>query len=141
VARLTATMVEIDQIAASISSIADQTNLLALNATIESARAGEAGKGFAVVAGEVKDLALETATATERIRGVVDAVRADVGATGSALDAIQAVIQGVVDAQTTIASAVEEQSAATAQAQESLTGAVQEAAQMTRDLQQVAALR
>ncbi len=140
VARLTTTMAEIDQIAGSISSIADQTNLLALNATIESARAGEAGRGFAVVAGEVKDLALETAQATERIRGVVTSVRDDVGATGAALDAIQSVIQGVVDAQTTIASAVEEQSASTAQAQDALCGAAREAAQMARDLHQVTVL-
>src|SRR6185437_15927325 len=65
-----------------VTGIADQTNLLALNATIESARAGEAGKGFAVVAGEVKDLALETTRAAERIRRVVDTVRSEVDAQG-----------------------------------------------------------
>ncbi|WP_100501368.1 methyl-accepting chemotaxis protein [Geodermatophilus chilensis] len=116
--RLAGTMAEIDQIAGSISAIADQTNLLALNATIESARAGEAGKGFAVVAGEVKDLALETAQATQRIRTVVDAVRHEVDTAGTALGSVQYIIRGVVDAQSTIAAAVEEQSAATAQAQE-----------------------
>jgi methyl-accepting chemotaxis protein len=137
VERLAATMAEINQIAGSISTIADQTNLLALNATIESARAGEAGKGFAVVAGEVKDLAGETAKATERIRRVVDAVRGDVEAAGAALTAVQEVIQGVVEAQATIATAVEEQSASTAQAQGAIVGASREATQMTADLRRI----
>jgi hypothetical protein len=137
VERLAVTMAEIDQIAGSISTIADQTNLLALNATIESARAGEAGKGFAVVAGEVKDLAGETAKATERIRRVVDAVRGDVEAAGAALTTVQEVIEGVVEAQATIATAVEEQSASTAQAQEAIVGASREATQMTADLRRI----
>ena len=139
VERLAVTMAEIDQIAGSISSIADQTNLLALNATIESARAGEAGKGFAVVAGEVKDLATETAQATERIRRVVDAVRGDVGAAGAALNGVQDIIEGVVEAQSTIAAAVEEQSASTAQAQEAITGASREAAAMAAELRRIVA--
>ena len=137
--RLAGTMAEIDQIAGSISAIADQTNLLALNATIESARAGEAGKGFAVVAGEVKDLALETAQATERIRTVVDAVRHEVDTAGTALGSVEDIIRGVVDAQSTIAAAVEEQSAATAQAQEAIAGASHEAARMAADLHRIVA--
>jgi methyl-accepting chemotaxis protein len=137
VERLAATMAEIDQIAGSISSIADQTNLLALNATIESARAGEAGKGFAVVAGEVKDLAAETAQATERIRRVVEAVRGDIDAAGAALGRVQEVMVGVVAAQTTIATAVEEQTASTAQAQEAMVGASREATTMATDLQRI----
>ncbi len=135
--RLAATMAEIDQIAGSISTIADQTNLLALNATIEAARAGDAGKGFAVVAGEVKDLAGETAQATERIRRVVDTVRADVDSAGTALSRVQEIIAGVVEAQTTIATAVEEQSTATAQAQEAIVGASREATRMAADLQRI----
>ena len=137
--RLAGTMAEIDQIAGSISAIADQTNLLALNATIESARAGEAGKGFAVVAGEVKDLALETARATERIKAVVDAVRQEVDTAGTALGSVEDIIRGVVDAQSTIAAAVEEQSAATGQAQEAIAGASREAASMAADLQRIVA--
>jgi methyl-accepting chemotaxis protein len=137
VERLSATMAEIDQIAGSISSIADQTNLLALNATIESARAGEAGKGFAVVAGEVKDLAAETAQATERIRRVVEAVRGDVDAAATALGRVQEVMAGVIAAQTTIATAVEEQTASTAQAQEAIVGASREATSMATDLQRI----
>jgi hypothetical protein len=137
--RLTATMAQIDQIATSISAIADQTNLLALNATIESARAGEAGKGFAVVANEVKELAQETARATDRIRQVVDTVRIDVTEAGATISRIQEVMQDVVDAQGTIAAAVEEQTASTHEAQQAVQSASREAEQMARDLQAVAA--
>ncbi|GLY04234.1 methyl-accepting chemotaxis protein [Actinoplanes sp. NBRC 101535] len=96
-----------------ISAIAAQTNLLALNATIEAARAGEAGKGFAVVASEVKDLAQETAQATEKISQQVAAIQSDTGQAVTAIDEISRIIEQISDYQTTIASAVEEQSATT----------------------------
>ena len=134
VARLATTMTEIEQVASSISGIADQTNLLALNATIEAARAGESGRGFAVVAGEVKDLARETAQATEHIRRVVESVRGDVTSTANSLDSIRRVVAGVVDAQATIAAAVEEQSVSTTQALQAVHLASREAEQMARDL-------
>ena len=104
---------EIGQVIKVITSIAQQTNLLALNATIEAARAGEAGKGFAVVANEVKELAKETAKATEDISRKIEAIQSDTKGAVSAIGQIGAVIAQINDIQTTIASAVEEQSATT----------------------------
>ena len=106
-----------------ITSIAEQTNLLALNATIEAARAGEAGKGFAVVATEVKDLAQETARATEDISRRVEAIQADTSGAVAAIEEITSVIARISDFQTTIASAVEEQTATTAEMSRSVTEA------------------
>ena len=96
-----------------INGIAEQTNLLALNATIEAARAGEAGKGFAVVASEVKELAQETARATEDISKRVEAIQADTAGAVDAISRISAVIGEINDFQSTIAAAVEEQTATT----------------------------
>jgi methyl-accepting chemotaxis protein len=104
---------EIGNVVKLITSIAEQTNLLALNATIEAARAGDAGKGFAVVASEVKDLAQETARATEDIGTRVGAIQADTGGAIEAINRISEVIGKIHEYQTTIASAVEEQSATT----------------------------
>ncbi|GAA1561636.1 hypothetical protein GCM10009827_098780 [Dactylosporangium maewongense] len=111
--RLGTSSVEIGNVVKVITSIAEQTNLLALNATIEAARAGDAGKGFAVVAGEVKDLAQETARATDGISRRVEQIQADAEHAIEAISEIGSIIARINDFQVTIASAVEEQTAST----------------------------
>ncbi|UQU62861.1 methyl-accepting chemotaxis protein [Couchioplanes caeruleus] len=113
VASLGTSSAEIGNVVKLITAIAEQTNLLALNATIEAARAGDAGKGFAVVASEVKDLAQETAKATEDISARVTAIQADTDTAIAAIAGISEIIDRISDYQTTIATAVEEQTATT----------------------------
>jgi methyl-accepting chemotaxis protein len=114
---------EIGNVVKLISSIAEQTNLLALNATIEAARAGEAGKGFAVVASEVKDLAQETAKATDDIATRVTAIQNDAAGAVAAIDRIGEVVARISDSQNTIAAAVEEQSVTTQEMNRSVSDA------------------
>jgi methyl-accepting chemotaxis protein len=113
VAKLGDSSAEIGQVVKVITSIAQQTNLLALNATIEAARAGEAGKGFAVVANEVKELAKETAKATEDISKRIVAIQGDTQEAVKAIDHIGKIIAEINDIQSSIASAVEQQTATT----------------------------
>jgi methyl-accepting chemotaxis protein len=113
VTKLGESSAEIGNMVKVITSIAAQTNLLALNATIEAARAGEAGKGFAVVAKEVKDLAQETARATEDISRRIATIQADTEGAVSGIAQIGEVVRRINDYQTAIASAVEEQTATT----------------------------
>ncbi len=104
---------KIGEIVELINSIASQTNLLALNATIEAARAGEAGKGFAVVASEVKNLANQTAKATDEISTQIGGVQTATDESVTAIETINGIIQQVRESSASIAAAVEEQGAAT----------------------------
>jgi methyl-accepting chemotaxis protein len=132
VAKLSASGDQISHVAKVIAAIAEQTNLLALNATIEAARAGEMGKGFAVVAGEVKDLARETAKATEDIGQQIATIQADSLGAASALEEISGTINRIAGYQHLIASAVEEQSVSTRE----IAASVGRAADRTTDIAQ-----
>jgi methyl-accepting chemotaxis protein len=138
VADLGTSSAQISQVLEVISSIAEQTNLLALNATIEAARAGEAGKGFAVVANEVKELAKQTATATEEIGGTIAAIQRDSTEAVDAIGRIREVIDRVADLQTTIASAVEEQTATTNEISRNVTEAARGAGEIAQHISGVA---
>ncbi len=113
VSRLNTSSVEIGNVVKVITSIAEQTNLLALNATIEAARAGEAGKGFAVVANEVKDLARETARATDEVHSKVSAIQTDAGSVVTALSEVAETVERINEAQNIISGVLTEQNAVT----------------------------
>ena len=113
VTKLGQSSAEIGEVIKVITSIAEQTNLLSLNATIEAARAGEAGKGFAVVANAVKELAKQTANATETIRRKIDATQHDICDSVAAISRISRTIEQINDFQNSIAGAVEEQTVVT----------------------------
>ncbi len=134
VAKLGESSAEIGNVVKVITSIAEQTNLLALNATIEAARAGEAGKGFAVVANEVKELAQETAKATEDIARRVLAIQGDTTAAVTAIGEISSIVAQISDRQTTIASAVEEQTATTNEMARSVAEAAQGSGQIADNI-------
>jgi methyl-accepting chemotaxis protein len=109
IGKLVGSIGQIGDVARLIATIADQTNLLALNATIEAARAGDAGKGFAVVAGEVKELAQQTAKATEDIGARIEAVRTDSADANRALEEITSAIDRIADLQGVIGQSIGEQ--------------------------------
>ncbi len=121
-----------------ITSIAEQTHLLALNATIEAARAGEAGKGFAVVANEVKELAKETAKATEEIGRKIEAIQLDTGGAVEAIGGISTIVNQINDIQITIASAVEEQTATTNEISRSVAEAARGSTAIAQNITNVA---
>jgi len=138
VAKLGDSSIEIGKVIKVITSIAQQTNLLALNATIEAARAGEAGKGFAVVANEVKELAKETAKATEDISQKIEAIRTDTKESVDAIAQISKIINQINDISNTIASAVEEQTATTNEMTRNITEAAKGSSEIAQNITSVA---
>ncbi len=133
-AKLDSSSLEIGNVLKMISSIAEQTNLLALNATIEAARAGELGKGFAVVANEVKELARQTAKATEEIGGNISSIQGNTKEAVSAIVEITSVINRINDISGMIASAVEEQAATTGEMGRNVTAAASSSANIASNI-------
>jgi methyl-accepting chemotaxis protein len=138
VSKLGISSAEIGEVVKVINSIAEQTNLLALNATIEAARAGESGKGFAVVANEVKELAKETAKATEDISKKIETIQGDTTKAVKAINEITDIINQVNDISSTIASAVEEQTATTSEIGRSVTEAARGGTEINENINAVA---
>jgi methyl-accepting chemotaxis protein len=131
---------EIGQVTETITDISAQTNLLALNATIEAARAGEAGKGFAVVANEIKELARQTATATQDIRAKIDAIRASTTTAINDIERIAEVIRNVNEIVPQMAAAIEEQSVVTKDVAENIAQATAGVADSNENIAQTSAV-
>ena len=125
---------EIGEVLRVIAAVTAQTNLLALNATIEAARAGELGKGFAVVAGEVKDLARETAQATEDISRRVGAIQSDAQSAVASVSQIGEAMQGITEFQVVISAAVDEQIATTNEMRRNVTNAAAATTDIANDI-------
>jgi methyl-accepting chemotaxis protein len=123
-----------------IQAIASQTNLLALNATIEAARAGDAGRGFAIVASEVKNLATQTAQATEQIASQIATIQSATGESVAAIAKFAGTVKEMADIATAIAAAVEEQGAATGEIARNVEQAANGTAAVTREIGDVRAV-
>jgi methyl-accepting chemotaxis protein len=138
VSKLGESSAEIGQVIKVITSIAQKTDLLALNATVEAARAGEVGAGFAVVANEVKELAKQTANATEDISKKIEAIQTDAKGAVEAIKTISGIIDQVNAISSTIATAVEEQSATTSEMSRNLTEAAKGSGEVAQNINGVA---
>jgi methyl-accepting chemotaxis protein len=138
ISKLGESSIEIGKVIKVITSIAEQTNLLALNATIEAARAGEAGKGFAVVANEVKELAKDTARATEDIGRKIETIQTDTNVAIDSIQRINQVIAQINDISTTIAGAVEEQTATATEMSRNVNEAAKGTAEIAENITAVA---